>query len=190
LDTRNSNGLEQFWNSIQDREGLSILDFAGANQSTITFVANLGHRLYSDDILLSLDEVFHGESTHEDAEKISQFLNQAMNFPEASFDGALVWDTLQYLSPPLLQITVDRLHKVMKPGAALLSLFHADEKVKQVRGFQYRILNQKTIQLNPRGQRTVAQTFNNRSIEKLFQDFQSVKFFLTRDHLREVIVRR
>jgi hypothetical protein len=24
----------------------------------------------------------------------------------------------------------------------------------------------------------------------LFQDFQSVKFFLTRDHLREVIVRR
>jgi hypothetical protein len=41
-----------------------------------------------------------------------------------------------------------------------------------------------------RGQRKPAQIFNNRSLERLFQDFQSVKFFLTRDHLREVIVRR
>jgi lysyl-tRNA synthetase class 2 len=39
-----------------------------------------------------------------------------------------------------------------------------------------------------RGERL--QIFNNRSLEKLFQDFQSVKFFLTRDRLREVIVRR
>jgi hypothetical protein len=41
-----------------------------------------------------------------------------------------------------------------------------------------------------RAQRRPAQVFNNRSLEKLFQDFQSVKFFLTRDRLREVIVRR
>jgi hypothetical protein len=32
--------------------------------------------------------------------------------------------------------------------------------------------------------------FNNRSLEKLFGKFESVKFFLTRDNLREVIVRR
>jgi hypothetical protein len=44
--------------------------------------------------------------------------------------------------------------------------------------------------LTPRGQRKPAQYFNNRSLEKLFQKFHSVKFFLTRDHLREVIVRR
>jgi hypothetical protein len=41
-----------------------------------------------------------------------------------------------------------------------------------------------------RGRRRPAQFFNNRSLERLFQDFQSVKFFLTRNHLREVIVRR
>jgi hypothetical protein len=41
-----------------------------------------------------------------------------------------------------------------------------------------------------RSQRRPAQIFNNRSLEKLFQDFQSVKFFLTRDRLREVIVKR
>jgi hypothetical protein len=35
-----------------------------------------------------------------------------------------------------------------------------------------------------------AQYFNNRCIEKLFHRFQSVKFFLAKDYLREIIVRR
>jgi hypothetical protein len=41
-----------------------------------------------------------------------------------------------------------------------------------------------------RSRRKPAQIFNNRNLEKLFQEFSSVKFFLTRDHLREVIVKR
>jgi hypothetical protein len=193
LETRNSNGLEQFWNSIQDQSGLSILDFAGASQSTITFVTNRGHRLYSDDILLGLDEVFGSSSileAHGNPRLIEQFLAQSLNFPEATFDGALLWDSLQFLAPPLLQITVDRLHKILKPDAYLLAFFHADERVQQIPVYQYRIEGIKQIQLVARGHRKPAQTFNNRSLEKLFQDFQSVKFFLTRDHLREVIVRR
>ena len=44
--------------------------------------------------------------------------------------------------------------------------------------------------MQPRGQRKPAQYFNNRDLERLFQEFASVKFFLTRDSLREVIVRR
>jgi hypothetical protein len=35
-----------------------------------------------------------------------------------------------------------------------------------------------------------AQLFNNRTLEKLFHRFESVKFFLTREHLREVIIKR
>jgi hypothetical protein len=46
------------------------------------------------------------------------------------------------------------------------------------------------MSLTPRNQVRPVQYFNNRSLEKLFQKFNSVKFFLTRDHLREVIVRR
>jgi hypothetical protein len=38
--------------------------------------------------------------------------------------------------------------------------------------------------------RRPVQRFNNRGVEKLFQRFQSVKFFLARDNLREVVVRR
>jgi hypothetical protein len=38
--------------------------------------------------------------------------------------------------------------------------------------------------------RNQAQPFNNRNLERLFAKFDSVKFFLTREHLREVIIRR
>jgi len=37
---------------------MSILDFAGASQATISFVTNYGHRLYSDDFVRQLDQVF------------------------------------------------------------------------------------------------------------------------------------
>ena len=113
-----------------------------------------------------------------------------LDFDEASFDGALVWDSLQFLVSPLLQTVVSRLHGILKPGASLLAMFHAEERVEEMQTFSYRIQDHRTVLLAARSRRRPAQIFNNRNLEKLFQDFTSVKFFLTRDHLREVIVRR
>jgi hypothetical protein len=102
----------------------------------------------------------------------------------------LVWDTLQFLTAPLLSTVIGRLHRVLKPGASLLAFFHAEERIETIPTYYYRISDHRSILLVDRGRRRPAQFFNNRSLEKLFQDFQSVKFFLTRNHLREVIVRR
>jgi hypothetical protein len=192
--TRASNGLDQFFSSIQDQDNLSILDFAGASQANVSFITTLGHRIFSNDILHTLDEAFGGDgdfvANQADPNKADYFLRESLDFSERSFDGALVWDTLQFLAPPLLQETVDRLFHVLRPQSALLAFFHAEEKASQVPLYNYRIVESKVLSLTPRGERKPAQYFNNRSLEKLFQKFHSVKFFLTRDHLREVIVRR
>jgi hypothetical protein len=37
---------------------------------------------------------------------------------------------------------------------------------------------------------TLQRVFNNRHIENLFRDFASIKFFLSRDNVREVLVVR
>jgi len=121
---------------------------------------------------------------------VEQFLQENLNFPAAHFDAVMVWDSLQFLSPSLLQIVVDRLYDVLRPDAILLAFFQADEKALKVPVYNYRISDQKTLILTPRGERARGQFFNNRGLEKLFQRFQSVKFFLTRDSLREIIVRR
>ena len=88
-----------------------------------------------------------------------------------SFDGALVWDTLQFLSAPLLQIVVERLHRMLRPGSCMLAFFHAEERSTRIPTYSYRISDHRNILLVERGRRRPAQFFNNRSLEKLFQDF-------------------
>jgi hypothetical protein len=192
-ETRHSHGLDQFCASLEERPGLCILDLAGANQSTVSFVTNHGHRLYSDDFLHQLDHCFGNGDFYENQTNpvmVSRFLENAVSFEDFKFDGVLVWDTLQFLTPHLLQTVVDRLHQVMQPGACLLAFFHAEERIDTIPTYSYRISDHRQILLSSRGRRKPAQFFNNRTLERLFQDFDSVKFFLTRDHLREVIVRR
>ncbi|HTS77207.1 MAG TPA: class I SAM-dependent methyltransferase [Bryobacteraceae bacterium] len=193
LQTRHSHGLDQFCSSLEDRPGMSILDLAGANQGTISFLTNYGHRLYSDDFVHQLDDCFGDGDFYENQTnplKVGKFLDTALGFPDRIFDGALVWDTLQFLTPSLLEIVVGKLNRVLRPGSSMLAFFHAEERVETIPTYSYRISDHRTISLQSRGRRKPAQFFNNRSLEKLFREFDSVKFFLTRDHLREVIVRR
>lgn len=192
--TRASNGLEQFFSAILGESNLRILDMAGATQANVSYITDLGHRIYSDDILRMLDTAFGRDAdflqNQSDPARVEQFLSQSLDFPPAHFDGALVWDTLQFMTPPLLELTLQRLRHILKSSAYLLAFFHSDEKASEVTVYSYRIIDTKNLSLVPREKRKPAQFFNNRSLEKLFQEYQSVKFFLTRDHLREVIVRR
>lgn len=153
----------------------------------------MGHRLSSEDFVRSLELTFGGAEMMENQSNpqlVDQFLQENLGFPYDSFDGALVWDSLQFLSPHLLQIAVDRLFDTLRPDSQLLAFFHSDEKVKQIPIYNYRISDHKTLLLQPRGWATCGVFFNNRALEKLFHRFKSVKFFLTKDNLREIIVRR
>jgi hypothetical protein len=192
---RHSHALEQFSGSLQESEGLHVLDLGGATQANVAFVTGLGHKLYSEVFLRVLESSFPqaGGDAEEDqpaAAEVRAFVDLTLDFPEAHFDGVLLWDVLEFLPRPLLGDTIERLHKIMKPGAYLLALFHADEKQSPVPVYSYRILTAKTLQVAQRESRRPVQLFNNRAVEKVFQPFHSVKFFLARDNLREVIVRR
>jgi hypothetical protein len=184
--SRHSNGLDQFFSYIKGESGLSILDLAGANQANVSFITNLGHRIYSEDFLRGLRLSANGDAQP----RVDNFLSQNLNHGDGSFDGVLVWDVLEYLSPPLLSATVERLCRIVKPGSYLLAVFQAQEKAESVPEYSFRIQDSKTLLVADRGRRKPEHVFNNRSLEKLFQNFESLKFFLARDKLREVIVRR
>jgi hypothetical protein len=189
--TRQSRGLEQFFFNIRDVVGLSVLDCAGANQDNIDFLINLGHKVYSQDLVRNLDEAFGLDLAEQtNPSRIEYFLRQNLAYPPETLDGVLLWDSLQFMSPALLNATVDRLYDVMRPKAYLLAFFTATERALDVPSNSFRIADSKTIVLTERGIRPAGQVFNNRNLEKLFAKFDSVKFFLTRESLREVIVRR
>jgi SAM-dependent methyltransferase len=192
--SRHSHGLEQFAAQFQEAEAQFILDLGGATQANVGFVTSLGHRLYSEDFPRLLEGAF-GARDGAAGEEISpalidDFLRQNLDFPEAHFDGVLLWDALELLEPALLRAVVARLRRIAKPGSHLLAFFHADERAASVPVYSYQILDAATLRLAPRGTRRSGHVFNNRAVEKLFEGFQSVKFFLARDNLREVIVRR
>lgn len=192
LTKRASRAMEQFFAYVRDQVGLSILDLSGATQENVNFITNLGHKLYSENFLRSLDDTFGTADFTSQANPalIERFLAQALDFSEEQFDGVLAWDVLQYMSAPLVTATLDRLYRVAKPKSYLLAFFHSDEKAQSIPFYGFRIQDAKTLLLEERGMRKPAQLFNNRSLERLFQRFDSVKFFLTREQLREVIVKK
>ncbi len=86
----------------------------------------MGHRIYSNDVLRSMEEAFGtgGDfiANQSDPERAAVFLRESLEFPDRSFDGALIWDTLQFLAPPLLQDTVDRLARILRPAVVVARL--------------------------------------------------------------------
>ena len=190
--TRHSSGFDQFCAMLQGSENLSILDVSGASQANISFITELGHRISSDDMLGTMQECFGKDffESQQAASTAQRFLDQTLTFPDQFFDGALVWDALQFLVSPLLEQTVARLLRVMRPGGLMLVFFNADEKLPEIPLYNYRIQDSKTLLEIARGGSQRGQHFNSRMLERLFDKASSLKFFLTRDHLREVIVRR
>jgi hypothetical protein len=188
---RPSRGIEEFFGYIHGQSGLTILDLGGASQQNVSFITGLGHRLYSEDFLRTLSDTFgeNGAADQSNPGRIDYFLRQALDYPPAHFDGVLIWDVLEYLVPALLNAVVERLHKIVRPKSYMLAFFHSDDKLEAVPSYTFRIRQMNELEVVRHGMRRPEQLFNNRSLEKLFAGFESQKFFLTRERLREVIVK-
>src|SRR4051795_12256404 len=122
LATRTSRGLEEFFSYIRDQSGLTILDLGGATQQNVSFITNLGHRLYSEDFLQILNETFGDDAAEQsNSGRIEYFLRQSLDYPEGHFDGVLIWDTLEYLAPALLTAVIERMHAIVRPKSYMLA---------------------------------------------------------------------
>jgi len=190
-EARASRGLEQFFFNLRGSVGLTLLDLAVPNQDNINFLTSLGHRLYTADLIGCLDDAFgQNPADQTNSGRIEYFLRNALDYPPETFDGILLWDGLQFMGPALLTATVDRLYEIMRTDGYLLAFVTSNERVTEVPAHSFRIVDSKNITIVERGTRSSGQVFNNRNIEKLFGKFQSVKFFLTRESLREIIIRK
>src|SRR6204780_2699554 len=105
---RASRGLEEFFRDIRDTSGLTILDLGVATQQNVTFITNLGHRLYAADFLQILNDTFGLDDTVDQSNpgQIEYFLKQSLDFPEGQVDAVLIWDVLEYLAPAMLTAVV------------------------------------------------------------------------------------
>jgi hypothetical protein len=188
---RTSNGLRQFFENLRSEERLRILDLGGASQANVNFIAVRGHKLYTEDLLTTIHRMDAAARQAPAGDGlVARFLEENLNFGAEHFDGVLVWDTLEFLDDELLAAALGRLQATLKPGGTLLTFFHTSGKGEPVPVYRYEIRDPQTLHLEPRFWRPLPRAFNNRHLERLFGSFNSVKFFLAKDGLREVIVTR
>ncbi len=196
-DSRKSHGLQALVASLQEGRPLHVLDFGGPIQDNIDFITDIvsgaGHRLYVDHLLRSYEYFFSAKEQEEgvfQAGRIEEFVASVMDFPDQSADAILIWDRLQFLPPQIAEALVARLHRILAPDAFLLALFRTDSSGADRAPYVCRILDGQTLQMREQPPARRMQTFNPRTIQKLFQSYREVKFFVSRESLQEVLIRR
>jgi hypothetical protein len=180
---RRSHAIENLSGYLQSQPDLQILDFGGLNQTNLDFITGLGHRLYAQNLL-------QGWFSKPESQSTEEFFDEALDMVDGSADAALLWDTLQFIPPEAVESLLARLHRILAPDALLLAFFQPDCPGSQSAASACRILNSQTLQVTSRGPRRPFHPYNPRGIERLFHRFTTVKFFLTRENVQEVVVRR
>lgn len=193
---RPSNGMREFLWLISDLGHGSLLDVGPVWQSTVSFFVERGFKVSTEDLLRAWKEFLDNQAERlrlqaagDDEEEMSpaalaeKFLESTLVYPAESFNAVLAWDVFDYLDGELLPRVVQRLYDLLRPGGAVMGLFHS----RPAEGFhRYRIVDSQSIEVLPApGAFPHQRSFQNRELLNLFAQFRSSKTFVGRDQIRE-----
>jgi SAM-dependent methyltransferase len=209
--TRRSSGLSELARLWASETPLCVLDLGPTSPTNITFFTERSHKIYSEDVLAASTEptlVMKDEQGNVVLDGHT-FLADNLLYPAAHFDVILCWNLADYLDESLVRPVMGRLWSALKPGGMLLAFFHTNDAGPDSPCYRFHIVGKDTLEMQrivmrretgrgPTGGKHTAiadgfrlqRVFNNRHIETLFRDFASIKFFLARDNVREVLVVR
>lgn len=181
---------------VAREKDLFILDLGPTSASNIRYITEMGHRIYNEDVLGAAtgnDLKVPSEEPGKENQMVvdlDRFFAENMRHDREKFDAVLCWDIPDYLPEEVVKPVISQLHTVMKKGGTLLAFFHTRDAGPEEPYYRYHIADRETIELQRGPQFRLQRVFNNRHIENLFHDFASIKFFLGRDNIREVLVVR
>jgi SAM-dependent methyltransferase len=202
---RRSSAMAELARLFKSEDPLCVLDIGATSASNIRFFTEKGHRIYSQDLLEASTDpsLLSKDDQGQPALDVKRFLEDNLSYPSGHFDVVFCWNLADYMDESLVKPAIARLWSVMKPGGMLLAFFHTREAGPDAPYYRYHLTDNDALEmhvLNARNERrkdpavpkplTLQRVFNNRHIENLFRDFASIKFFLSRDNIREVLVVR
>jgi SAM-dependent methyltransferase len=190
---RHSSGWSALLTYLKSEQGLRILDIGPTSPTNINFLTNLGHGVYMADVVNEAvrDEwIIPAEPGLETQFNIEGFLDQNLDFAGREFDVVLLWTTLDYIPEALVAPVIQRFRSSMRPGGRILALFHTRSTGPQTAYCRYHITDGASIEMQETNPLPVRRVYTNRTIEKLFEKYANMKFFLAKDNLYEVIITR
>ncbi|HEY2647480.1 MAG TPA: class I SAM-dependent methyltransferase, partial [Candidatus Acidoferrales bacterium] len=156
---RQSNGLKEFLWQLDGLGHGHLLDLGPARQSTLNFFIERGFKVYTEDLLATLQYFLQEEG--QQAKKLppgadrseltpearaEKFLETTMLYPENTFDAVLMWDNLDYLDNELMSRLAARITSLVRDGGVVFAMFHAR---KPVLFHRYKVLDAQNLELIP-----------------------------------------
>lgn len=178
---------------LKAQEGLRVLDIGPTSPSNINYLTNLGHSVFMADLVEESVKpawVIKSSDGSPDTYDADGFIDKHMNFGHRMFDVVLLWDALDYIPAPMTESVVQRLHASMEAEGEILSFFHARAAGQMTAFCRYHLTDGENVEMQECADHPLLNMYPNRAIEKLFTAFTSCKFFLAKDNLCEVVVKR
>ena len=194
---RNSSGWGKILERMRGDESLRVLDIGPTSSGNINLITSLGHSIYLANLV---EDAAKKEWTPAQADgtpgafDVERFLTTHLTFSGRGFDVVLLWDTADYLPEPIVAPVIQRIYEVMEPNGQILAMFHSASTASttplKADFSRYHLTETNRVDVQRAGDYPLLNTFTNRQIEKLFENFKSFTFFLSKDNVREVLVTR
>ena len=178
-------------------DSLRVLDFGTTSPSNINLITSLGHSVYMANIvgdalrpewqLPAAPGVSAKASTEYDT---AGFAAANLDFSGRDFDVILLWDTADYLPPPLVPVLFERVRDVTRPGGRILAFFHNKVDGPNTGYARYQLTDTPDLRILGAEPIPVRQILQNRQVERYLEGFSTVRFFQGTDNVREVLATR
>ena len=193
---RHSRGWIEVRTYLQKSDSLRVLDFGSTSPVNINYLTTLGHSVYMANIVEDATRPEWLKSPGPDSTDakpefdVDRFIAANLDFSGRDFDVILLWDTANFLPPEMVSPLFDRLRKVLRPDGKLLAFFHGRLVGPETTFSRFQLGDGDELLALDSGTFPVRQVYQNRQVEKLLEGYGSIRFFLGKDNVREVIAVR
>jgi len=179
--------LRKFLSLLSQKDAPTLMDLAPVVGSNLTFFGeHLGCKVIIEDMYADLER-FSREQRLAD---LPAHLEKRFHHADASVDGILCWDLMDYLDKASAQALANQLMRVLKPEGALLAFF-GTAAPRDAHYTRYIIVDDVNLKHRsyPASQGRLA-TLANRDIIRLFDRLRVSDSFLLQNHMREILFRK
>ncbi len=194
---RHSRGWIEVRTYLEKNPSLRVLDFGTTSPSNINYLTSRGHSVYMANIVQDATQTtWFKPAQHPDAKEGEQefdvkgFISANLDFSGRDFDVILLWDTANFLPPEMVPALFARLREVLRPDGLILAFFHGRLNGPETVFARYQLSDADELVALDSGAFPVRKVYQTRQVETFFEGYSSMRFFLGKDNVREVIATR
>ncbi len=179
--------LRKFLASLRSHEAPVLLDLGPVVGSNVAFFGEqLGCKIFIEDLFADLDR--HIRQGAVDA--LPEFFGKRFRQNDASVDGILCWDLIDYLDRAAAQALATELTRLLRPDGALLAFFSSVD-THDPRYTKFIVVDDEKLAHRPyAAARPRQRVLLNRDIIRLFEHLRVSDSFLLKTNMREILFRK